>query len=65
MTEAEALQEAKRRWGKQGYVRGEMGAVSSRFSVGICEGVLFFVKGYGGNWEEAFAGADRNAKKLA
>jgi len=65
MTEAEALQEARRRWGEHGYVRGETGAVSGRFSVGFCDGVLFFVKGYGATWEEAFANADRNARKPA
>ena len=65
MTKTEALQEAKRRWGEHAYVRAETGAVSGRFSVGFCEGVLFFVKGRGETWEEAFAGADSHAKKLA
>jgi hypothetical protein len=65
MTEAQALQEAKRRWGEHAYVRGETGAVSGRFSVGICDGVLFFVKGPRRDLGRSVAGADSHAKELA
>ena len=65
MTEAEALQEARRRWGENAYVRGQTGAVSRSFLVGIRDGVLFYVHGRGETWEEAFALADRNEKKRA
>ena len=65
MTEEEAVQLAKRRWGTEGYVRHEAGAIQERFSVGIRDGVLFYVKGSGKSWEDAFARADENSRKLA
>ena len=58
MTDEQAAQEAKRRWGKQGYVRHETGAMKDRFSVGVQDGVLFHAKGSGKSWKEAFAMAD-------
>jgi len=64
MNDAEALEEAKRRWGVEGYVRRRTGPVD-HFLVGVRDGVLFWVKGEGATWEEAFALADGNAKKLA
>ena len=65
MTHEEALQQAMRRWGDQGYVRHETGAIQERFAVGIRDGVLFYVKGSGSSWEEAFATADGNVRKPA
>lgn len=65
MTNEQAIQQAKRRWGQQGYVRHEPGAVRNRFSVGIQDGVLFHVKGFGKSWEEAFAMADGKVKEPA
>ena len=65
MTEAEALKEARRRWGENAHVRGETGAVAGRFLVGIRDGVLFYVQGRGETWEKAFALADGNEKKPA
>ena len=59
MTDEQAAQEARRRWGKQGYIRHDAGAVHDRFSVGVQDGVLFHPKGTGKSWEEAFAMADR------
>ena len=58
MTDEQAAQEAKRRWGKHGYVRHEAGSIQDRFSVGVQDGVLFHRKGSGKSWEEAFAMAD-------
>jgi hypothetical protein len=65
MTDNEALQQARLRWGSEGYVRHEAGAVQEHFLVGIQDHVLFFVKGRGRSWEEAFAMADENGRKLA
>ena len=64
MTDAEALDEARRRWGEDGYVRHQKGDVE-RFTVGITEGVLFWAKGEGQSWEEAFRSADTPTKKRA
>src|SRR6266446_5656912 len=62
MTNEQAIQQAKRRWGQQGYVRHEPGAVRNRFSVGIQDGVLFHVKGVGKKrlpWRTAKSGSRR------
>jgi hypothetical protein len=65
MNDDEAVHQARLRWGSQGYVRHEAGAVQERFSVGIQDHVLFYVKGRGRSWEEAFEMADENSRKLA
>ena len=63
MTDDEALQEAKRRWGVRGYVRDQSGG-PDRFKVGTkTTAGIFLVKGAGQSWEEAFLAADRNAQK--
>ena len=62
MTDKEALQEAERRWGATGYVRDQSGG-PNRFKVGTRSlSAIFFVKGAGLSWEEAFLAADRNAQ---
>ena len=65
MNDDEALQQARSRWGSQGYVRHQAGAVQEGFLVGIQDHVLFYVKGRGRSWEEAFAMADEDSRKLA
>ena len=65
MNDDEAVQQAKLRWGSEAYVRHEAGAVQIRFWVGIQDGVLFYVKGAGYSWEEAFAMADRDMRRPA
>src|SRR5205807_7910317 len=53
MTDTEALEQAMRRWGEDGYVRRQ-NIDGERFTVGVREGVLYWVKGAGKSWEEAF-----------
>jgi hypothetical protein len=65
MNDDEAVQQAKLRWGSEGYVRHDAGAVQDRFWVGIQDGVLFYVKGAGRSWEEAFAMADADIRRPA
>jgi hypothetical protein len=65
MNDEQAAQEARLRWGEQGYVRHQAGAVQECFLVGVKDGVLFFVNGRGRSWEEAFAKADQDHKKPA
>ncbi len=47
------------------YVRHDAGAVQYRFWLGIQDGVLFYVKGAGRSWEEAFAMADKDVRRPA
>jgi hypothetical protein len=54
----EALREAERRWGEKGYVR-DQATEFNRFRVGLQDGGVFWVKGVGRTWEEAFEAADR------
>ncbi len=61
MTDAEALQQARRRWGREAYIREQKGYFGC-FKVGVKDGVLFRPKGQGRTWEEALAWADRNEK---
>jgi hypothetical protein len=58
MTHDEALQEAKRRWGHEGYVRSD----SCQYKVGRDAGGLFLVEGAGTSWQEAFQMADQKKK---
>ncbi|HEV3078128.1 MAG TPA: hypothetical protein VGY66_00040 [Gemmataceae bacterium] len=60
MTHAEAMQQARLRWGEAGRARHE--PESSEFRVGKQIGSVFWVKGVGQSWEEAFQAADRNAQ---
>jgi hypothetical protein len=63
MTHHEALQQAQRRWGEAGRVRHRPGELESdRFRVGKQIGSVFWVKGVGSSWDEAFLTADRNAQ---
>jgi len=64
MTDTEALEQAMRRWGEDGYVRRQ-NIDGERFTVGVREGVLYWVKGAGKTWEEAFKAADSQEKKPA
>jgi hypothetical protein len=66
MTELEALEEAKRRWGENAYVRYRPGTLPA----GVMPCVVgkrvghgsFVVFGQGETWEEAFAHADKRRK---
>jgi hypothetical protein len=58
MTHDEALQEAKRRWGEKGFIRGDSG----RYRVGKNSGGIFWVEGAGNSWQEAFRIADQKKK---
>lgn len=55
MTREEALKEAQRRWGYEGYAWGHC-------CVGLEDGGAFETKGTGDSWEAAFADADRREK---
>jgi len=59
MIYAEALREAECRWGKKGYVR-DQATEFNRFRVGWQHDGVFWVKGVGRTWEEAFEAADRH-----
>jgi hypothetical protein len=56
MTDAEALTEARRRWGHAARIRsrGPQGAGPTLFAVGVRKEALFAVYGTGASWEEAF-----------
>ena len=58
MIYVEALQQAARRWGEDAFIRNEA-TESNRFRVGIRAGDVFWAKGVGQTWEEAFEAADR------
>ena len=58
----EALREAERRWGEKGYVRIEA-IKCNRFRVGLQHDGVFWVKGVGRTWEEAFEAADRRPRE--
>jgi hypothetical protein len=58
MIYVEALQQAARRWGEDAFIRNEA-TESNRFRVGIRVGDVFWAKGVGQTWEEAFEAADR------
>jgi hypothetical protein len=66
MSDAEALQEARRRWGDEAYVRHRTSnpLLPSRpaYAVGRQDGNLFDVRGQGDSWEEAFADADTKGR---
>ena len=62
MIYAEALREAESRWGKKGYVR-DQATEFNRCRVGLQDGGVFWVKGVGRTWEEAFAAADRRPRE--
>jgi len=63
MTTVEALGQAKRRWGEAGQVRHQPDELESgAFRVGRKVADLFWVKGIGQSWEEAFRAADQNAE---
>jgi hypothetical protein len=59
MTDNEALQEAKRRWGQNGHVRHDPDGTPDSFKVGVRYVAVFHVKGVGKSWDEAFKDADR------
>lgn len=67
MTTAEALREAKRRWGKFGHVvRREDRVPDRRFCVGVMEftsPLSLLVKGQGRSWGDAFSNADKKEVK--
>lgn len=54
-----ALKEARKRWGRDGFVLERDGA----FRVGIQQGKLFHVAGVGSSWNKAFANADKQEAK--
>ena len=59
MTREEAMQEARRRWGKWGWILRR----ASFFQVGTLNGAnRQLCIGYGDSWEAAFADADRKEK---
>jgi hypothetical protein len=58
----EALREAERRWGEKGYVRIQA-TEFNRFRVGWQHDGVFWVKGVGRTWEEAFEAADRRPRE--
>jgi hypothetical protein len=61
MTVAEALFEAKRRWGRNGSVQ----TLKTRKLVGAAVlGIAFQVYGGGDTWEAAFEAADERKKRL-
>ena len=60
MTEVQALEEAKRRWGENGYVRRRTADVE-QCEVGIRKHPIFWVKGAGKTWEDAFAQTDKSS----
>jgi hypothetical protein len=63
MTTLEALQQAQRRWGEAGRVRHRPNEPASvRFRVGKQIGSVFWVKGVGQSWEDAFQAADQNGQ---
>ena len=58
----EALREAEYRWGEKGYVR-DQATEFNRFRVGWQDGGVFWVKGMGRTWEEAFEAADSRPRE--
>lgn len=64
MTKAEAMKEAKTRWGPTAMVTlGE--PVQTPFEVGSVQNGWLDVKGQGASWEAAFANADAKKAKHA
>jgi hypothetical protein len=66
MTEEEALQEAKSRWGNNAGVKYRTDWQTSGrepFAVGRIKDELFVPIAEGGSWEEAFAKANRRKSK--
>lgn len=63
MTDQEALQEARRRWGSKGSVihhEGSLPPWAMPYTVGIRKDWLDFAAfGHGMSWENAFAAAER------
>jgi hypothetical protein len=66
MTDEQALQEARRRWGDDAYVRHRINNPllpwRPAYAVGRHAYSLFEVRGRGDSWEEAFADADANGR---
>ena len=63
MTRADALAEARKRWGADGAVRVRYNTLSHlKFSVGRRWRIRFYSNGSGDSWEAAFADADRGNK---
>jgi hypothetical protein len=58
MTYREALLEARRRWGDNGYVYGRRLPKRTWYSVGVSANRMYTRKGKGDSWEAAFADAD-------
>ena len=59
MTKAQALAEAKRRWGQSGTVKIDTSYPTGPYIVGRYVGGWFFIECMGPTWEAAFVGADR------
>ncbi len=64
MTANEALQQAQRCWGEDGYVYHHANDTEYyRFRVGKRLADVFMVLGVGHSWEEAFQAAELSARK--
>jgi hypothetical protein len=60
MSECEALDEARRRWGREAHVRLRQGTMlvdMKPYAVGRWHGTKFQMLGQGQSWEEAFQAA--------
>jgi hypothetical protein len=66
MTDAEALIEARRRWGEDAKVRHDSRPRQSpnrAYAVGYRHKSVFFICGDGDSWEDAFRVADRRPQQ--